>query len=65
MTTVKCSAEYRRDDGEPLTADRPYCDWVRDLPAGAVLYPIQIDKGSQRDPWTVLVGMRATWEEER
>lgn len=64
-TVVKCVAEYRRDDAEQLVADRAFSDWVRDLPADAALAPIEIDKGSQRDPWPVLIGIRATWEEIR
>ena len=62
---VKCSAEYRLDGDEQLTADRAFSDWVADLPASATLSPITVDKGSQRDPWPVLVGLRATWEDER
>lgn len=63
MTTVQCTAEFRADD--QLTADRPLTDWIRDLPPAAALSPITVDKGSQRDPWPVLVGLRATWTEER
>lgn len=65
MSTVKCSAEVRNEGDEQLTADRSFSEWVRDLPADAKLSAISIDKGSQRDPWPVLVGLRATWEEER
>lgn len=64
MTAVKCSAEFR-PGSEPLTADRGLTDWIRDLPADAVLSSVTVDKGNQRDPWPVLVGLRATWEEER
>lgn len=61
---VKCSAEFRTD-GEQLTADLALVDFIRDLPADAVLQSIIHDKGSQRDPWPILVGLRATWEEAR
>lgn len=63
MTTVQCAAEFRADD--QLTADLSLTSWVRDLPANAALSPITVDKGSQREPWPVLVGLRATWTEER
>lgn len=68
MTTVKCSAEFRTEgDGEhlQLTADRALTDWITGLPAHATLSAIEWDNGSQRDPWTVLVGLRAEWTEER
>lgn len=64
MATVKCSAEYRPSNDQ-LTADRAFTDFVTGLPASAVLSPITVDKGNQRDPWVVLVGLRASWEEER
>lgn len=60
---VKCTAEFRRD--EQLTADRELTDFIKGLPADAVLSPITIDQGSQREPWLVLVGLRAEWEEAR
>ena len=63
--TVKCSAEFRPGGDEQLTADRALTDWIANLPAYATLSKIEIDKGNQRDPWPVLVGLRATWEEER
>lgn len=64
MMTVKCSAEFRPGD-EQLTADRALTDFIASLPAHAALSPITVDKGSQRDPWTVMVGLRATWDDER
>jgi hypothetical protein len=65
MITVKLSAEFQTEDGDQLTATREYTDWVADLPSSAELHPVTVDKGNQRDPWPVLVGMRATWEEQR
>lgn len=64
MHTVKCSAEFR-SEGDRLTADRSLTDFITNLPADAALAPITVEKGSQRDPWPVMVGLRATWEEER
>jgi hypothetical protein len=30
-----------------------------------VLHPVMVEKGGQRDPWKVMVGIRAAWDEER
>ena len=64
MSNVKCAAEFRPGE-EQLTANRSLTDFIAGLPATATLAPITVDKGSQRDPWPILVGLRATWEEER
>lgn len=63
--TVKMQSEYRANDDEPLTASSEFTDWVKALPGEAVLSPSIVEKGNQRDPWPVLVGMVAKWEEER
>jgi hypothetical protein len=65
MTTLKCSTEFVTGDNEQLTADQDLTDFIRNLPADAKLSPVIHDKGNQRDPWPVLVGLRASWEEER
>lgn len=64
MTSVKCSAEFR-PGREQLTASHALAQFIGGLPADATLSPITTDKGHQRDPWVVLVGLRASWEEER
>lgn len=64
MTTVVCTSEFRAE-GDALTADRMLTEWITCLPTHAVLAPTTVDKGSQRDPWPVMVGLRATWTEER
>lgn len=63
MHVVKCRSEFRTD--EQLTASLALTQFITDLPADAVLEPITVDQGNQRDPWPVLVGLRATWEEDR
>lgn len=65
MAAVKCVSEFRTESAEQLTASRALTEFIRDLPADAVLAPVTVEKGNQRDPWPVLVGLRATWEEER
>lgn len=71
---IKSTAEFRQDDdgpepgtnrAAPLTASRELCAFLQDLPAEAVLTPLTVDQGNQRDPWHVLVGLRASWEEQR
>lgn len=62
---VESTAEFRTDNDEPLTASAAYSIWVNKLPGHATLTPIQIDQGTQREPWPVTVGMRASWDEER
>jgi hypothetical protein len=65
MTSVQCSSEYRTDDNQPLAATPDLVDFITGLPEGAPLTPITVDKGNQRDPWPVLVGLRAQWQEQR
>ena len=38
-------------------------EWVADVPDHAEIVPITAERGHQRDPITVLVGLRATWTE--
>lgn len=64
MSTIRCTAEYR-DGNEALTASSVFTEFIADLPSDAALSPISIEQGTQRDPWQVLVGLRATWDEER
>lgn len=64
MTTVRCTSEFRSNT-PALTASAKFVTWVHGLPASAALSPITVDKGTQRDPYPVLVGLRATWDEER
>lgn len=61
---VEMSSEIRTErDGMLLASDvKP---WLDRLPDGAVLTQIIEDRGNQRDPWPVLVGLRATWSEVR
>lgn len=64
MTKVRCSAEFRPGD-EQLFVSQELEDFISGIPSGALLSPVIVDKGNQRDPWPVLVGLRATWEEGR
>lgn len=51
-------------DGDYLHAKKVR-DWVADLPDGAVITQIIRDFGNQRDPELRLVGLRASWSEQR
>lgn len=62
---VKCTSEFRDDEHDALEASIELVRWISDLPAGAVLSPITVDKGNQRDPWHVTIGLKANWTEER
>jgi hypothetical protein len=62
---VKCTSEFRPEEREPLEASIELVRWIGDLPAGAVLAPVTVDVGNQRDPWPVMVGLRANWTETR
>jgi hypothetical protein len=65
MNTVKCSSQFRPVVNEQLTASPELMNWLSRLPDDAVLQHVTFDKGNQRDPWVLLVGLLATWEEER
>jgi len=63
---VECSSKVggERGDTEQLIA-ADVREWIKSVPDGAVISPISHDKGNQRDPWPVLVGLYARWEEAR
>ena len=61
---VECQSEIRAEEGDDLTA-QTVRGWLGSVPDGASLTPITVDRGNQRDPWIVLVGLRATWSESR
>lgn len=61
--TVASTAEFKATD--PLTASDELRTWLRDIPDGAEITPITRDIGDQRDPWHILVGLRAKWQEVR
>lgn len=63
--TVHCTATFRPNPTDPLLATIELSRWLDSLPADAVLSAVQVDKGSQRDPEIVLVGIRAVWDEVR
>lgn len=63
--TAHCTATFRPSPVDPLLATIDLARWLDGLPADAVLSAVQVDKGSQRGPELVLVGIRAVWEEER
>lgn len=65
VNTVKCSAEFRPVVNERLTASPELMNWLSRLPDDAELQHLTFDKGDQREPWILLVGLRATWEEDR
>jgi hypothetical protein len=64
MSLVKCTAEFRPGE-EPLVKDQALEKFITSLPNGTVLHPVMVEKGGQRDPWKVMVGIRAAWDEER
>lgn len=65
---VSHSSECRVDavpgSGENVLHPSDLLPWLTALPAEAVLAPITVDRGHQRDPIHVLVGLRATWTTE-
>lgn len=61
---VECKSAVTADPGDYLVSD-DVAAWIGHVPAGAVLTAITREHGSQRDPITVLVGLRATWTEAR
>lgn len=66
MIEAKCSSEYRvTDPDEHLIASLDLTDWLQALPSDAALTAITVEHGPQRDPWSVTVGLRATWTEVR
>ena len=66
MTTkVQHTARIETEDHEPLTNTPELKTFLDAVPFGCVLSPITWDKGSQREPWPVMVGLVATWETTR
>lgn len=57
------TAEYRTNDDSPLRVADIQTMLADDVPPEAVLTAIRVDKGSQREPYPVLVGLRAEWED--
>lgn len=64
MTEVECTSTVTAVPDEQLTA-HSVAVWSAALPGDAVLTQIIRDRGTQRDPWPVLVGLKATWKETR
>lgn len=63
--TIDCRAEFTVDEpGDAVHVVRVR-DWLSGLPDGAVLVAIMRDLGTQRDPRPTLIGLRATWSEQR
>jgi len=62
--TRRCQSEIRANKGETLTAESVQ-RWIDQVPHDAELAAIQEDRGNQRDPWLVLVGLRATWGDDQ
>lgn len=56
------TAEFRTDNDEQLRAVDVQV-LLAEVPPEAKISAIRVDKGSQREPWPVLVGLRAEWEE--
>ena len=61
--SIDCTAKLEAE-GEYLHAIRVR-EFVDTLPDGAVITAIIKDFGSQRDPEPRLVGLRASWSEQR
>lgn len=59
---TKSTSEFRTEDNAVLMVTFELREWIEELPLGAELRPIQTDIGSQREPWVVTVGLRASWE---
>lgn len=61
---VTLTSEVRAEPGDNLTAEviQP---WLAALPPSAVITSINVYRGHQRDEYTVLVGLKASWTEER
>lgn len=60
---VTLTSEVRTQDGTGLRD--LLLDWLPNIPSAAAIDPLLRECGSQRDPYTVLVGLRATWQEQR
>lgn len=61
---VKCTSKVEAEPGDYLTAGLVKA-WAADLPPDATVSHLTRDLGSQRDPYVVLVGLRAAWTETR
>lgn len=61
--TVTLTSECKVAVDEPLVP--ALREWLRSIPLEAAISPLIRETGHQRDPIQVLVGLRATWQEQR
>lgn len=64
MSEVECTSTVKAEGDGHLTAGA-VASWVAGLPGDAKVTHLTRDIGNQRDPWIVLVGLKATWKEKR
>lgn len=62
VTTRTITTKIETPDPNGLTKAE-IADWVDSLPPHARVQAIQKELGTQRDPETVTIGLRASWEE--
>lgn len=62
--TVECTSKVLAEHDDRLTA-ADVAGWVQSLPPAATVSAIIHDLGDQRDPYRVLVGLTAKWQENR
>lgn len=63
--SIDCESKACADEGKRVLHVADVREWFDALPAGAQLHPIMWHGGTQRDPEEHMVGIRATWSENR
>lgn len=61
---VEATSSVAAEPGDYLQADAVR-EWIRYVPDGAHIEAITREMGSQRDPYTSLVGLTAKWSDTR
>lgn len=61
---VECTSSVTSEPGDYLMAHEVQ-EWIVGIPVGAQITAITKEMGSQRDPYTSTVGLRAKWSEVR
>lgn len=65
MIKVTSKSTCKNDEHVPLRTSDDLANWLREVPLDVELTPIMYDAGSQFDPNRIMVGLQATWDEER
>lgn len=64
MISVTLTSQVKAAANEKITASQ-IREWVANIPDTATIEAITQERGHQRDPYSVFVGLRATWTETR